>query len=434
MAEKYQRYLEMNKTKGLSQLVNAKPGTAASNIRFRDRLIGGLNSTHGLKKYSDGTHVDSLLERVSNYPFKEYFFDFDRLRKGMVSEARFRSALGNVNVEFTEKQIQELLRRYQNSEGMINHVAFSNDVEKLFRKEEFPQSSASSKSRLTHDEAVIIFDSLKKIRSAIKANRILLKPSFADFDKTNIQRITVQQFSRVLKQLNLIPSEEAFDLICQQYFDKGNSREVNYIKFCQDVDRPEDMLEQLGLDFDKKASIKNAELESQKENLNVTKSNFFAETTKGINVLHNRFSKPTINLSNDPNDIEDRIQTQVLMKRIRIGEFFKDYDKLRKGKVTPNQFTNALSILNFVMTNEEYNYLIDKYKTEDGMVNYSDFVENIDSAFTIKGIDKHPSVKVNTITPDQVLMRSKKCLEYDENEKENVIKIMNEYRNAIKIK
>jgi hypothetical protein len=238
----------------------------------------------------------------------------------------------------------------------------------------------------------------------------------------------------VLKQLNLIPSEEAFDLICQQYFDKGNSREVNYIKFCQDVDRPEDMLEQLGLDFDKKASIKNAELESQKENLNVTKSNFFAETTKGINVLHNRFSKPTINLSNDPNDIEDRIQTQVLMKRIRIGEFFKDYDKLRKGKVTPNQFTNALSILNFVMTNEEYNYLIDKYKTEDGMVNYSDFVENIDSAFTIKGIDKHPSVKVNTITPDQVLMRSKKCLEYDENEKESVIKIMNEYRNAIKIK
>jgi hypothetical protein len=32
--------------------------------------------------------------------------------------------------------------------------------------------------------------------------------------------------------------------------------------------------------------------------------------------------------------VEERIRAVVVMKRIRIGEFFRDFDKLRKGKVT----------------------------------------------------------------------------------------------------
>lgn len=36
-------------------------------------------------------------------------------------------------------------------------------------------------------------------------------------------------------------SEQVFQLIIRKYFDKGNTREVNYFTFCFDVDRPEDM-------------------------------------------------------------------------------------------------------------------------------------------------------------------------------------------------
>lgn len=163
-----------------------------------------------------------------------------------------------------------------------------------------------------------------------------------------------------------------------------------------------------------------------------TKSNFFDRSTKGINVLENRFSKPTINLANDPNDVEERIQTQVLMKRIRIGEFFRDYDKLRKGKVTGNQFTTVLSMLNFKLTDEEYDFLMEKYKTDDGLVNYSAFVESIDSAFTIKGIDKKPTVKVETIQKGSILEKAKKKLEYDDDEHEEMKSLMEEYRKVVK--
>jgi len=68
--------------------------------------------------------------------------------------------------------------------------------------------------------------------------------------------------------------------------------------------------------------------------LSQTASNFFNKSTLGLKVLENRFSQPTVNLSNDPNDVEQRLRSLVLMKRIRINEFFKDFDKLRKGKVT----------------------------------------------------------------------------------------------------
>lgn len=432
MSDKYQRLVGFNKPKGLSQLIQPKPATAATNTRYRERMTAGLNTTHGLKKLSDGIRVNALLEQVCNYAFKEYFHDFDRLRKGFVSEARFRSALGNVNVEFSESQVQELLNRYKIDNGMVDYRAFCDDVDKLFRKEETAGTLSASQPQLTHGDAKLIMDSLKAIRLAIKSNRILLKPSFADYDRTNTQRITVQQFSRVLKQLQLMPSEDVFDLICQHYFDKGNTREVNYVKFCHDVDRPEDMFTHMGLA--PLTTVKKEEPQTQTltEFCKGTKSNFFAEATKGINVLENRFSKPTINLSNDPNDVESRLQTEVLRKRVRIGEFFKDYDKLRKGKVTPGQFKTALSILNFVMTDEEYEYLVQKYKTSDNMVDYASFVENIDSVFTIKGIDKKPSLKVETITPDEVLQRGKKYLEFDMEEMKDMMNLMEAYRDVIK--
>jgi hypothetical protein len=85
-------------------------------------------------------------------------------------------------------------------------------------------------------------NALTEMRRNVVSNRILLKPSFQDFDKSKCCHVTDQQFARVLKKLNLIPaSEQVFELIVRKYFDKGNTKEVNYFKFCQDVDRPEDM-------------------------------------------------------------------------------------------------------------------------------------------------------------------------------------------------
>ena len=125
-----------------------------------------------------------------------------------------------------------------------------------------------------------------------------------------------------------------------------------------------------------------------------TISNFFADTTKGIDVCENRFSKKTINLSNDPTDVEERLQALVVMKWVRIKEFFHDFDKLRKGRVTWSQFNAILSTLGFSLTNEEFTSLADKYSSVDNSVNYRAFCRWIDSAFTEEGLEKAPTKEI----------------------------------------
>ena len=57
---------------------------------------------------------------------------------------------------------------------------------------------------------------------------------------------------------------------------------------------------------------------------------------------------------NNPLDVEKRLQSTVVMKRVRVEEFFFDFDKLRRGKVTKPQFEQILSMLNFNLTKEEF--------------------------------------------------------------------------------
>lgn len=101
------------------------------------------------------------------------------------------------------------------------------------------------------------------------------------------------------------------------------------------------------------------------------------------------------------------------MKRVRIEEFFRDFDKLRKGKVTINQFKSILSMMNFQLTDQEFDSLAQKYKTNDpdNLFNYFDFCHTINTAFTVKGIDKDPSATVKPVTKEDTYLARRKYLE-----------------------
>ena len=121
------------------------------------------------------------------------------------------------------------------------------------------------------------------------------------------------------------------------------------------------------------------------------------------------------------------------MKRVRIEEFFRDFDKLRKGKVTVNQFKSILAMLNFSLTEVEFDALADKYRTNDpdNLFNYFAFCHTINSAFTVKGIDKDPVVTVKPITKDDTLAARRKYLEMPPEENEQFQSIIREYRTAV---
>lgn len=79
-------------------------------------------------------------------------------------------------------------------------------------------------------------------------------------------------------------------------------------------------------------------------------STYYEADTTGLNVINNRFLEKRVETSNCPSDIEDRLRALVVMKRVRVEEFFFDFDKLRRGKVTKSQFESILSMLNFNFT------------------------------------------------------------------------------------
>ena len=219
-------------------------------------------------------------------------------------------------------------------------------------------------------------------------------------------------------------------MIIRKYFDKGNTKEVNYFSFCRDVDRPEDMFPGY---TPKKEQEGNLNLTSQEVKTQTQTKGFFAGSTRDINVLENRFSQQAVNIANDPSDVEERIRAQVVMKRVRIEEFFRDFDKLRKGKVTINQFTTILSMMNFQLTEAEFQSLAQKYKTNDadGQFNYFDFCQSINQAFTQKGIDKDPSATVKAITKDDTLLARRKYLEMSDEDIQRLEEIMEQYRSQM---
>ena len=215
---------------------------------------------------------------------------------------------------------------------MICYAEFCDNVNSVFSDLVNPNdviANAKSTSNFTDDDKDTLLALLGAIRTEIMNKRILIKPQFQDYDKTKSCHITTEQFRRVMKILDLIPPDEAlFQLLIRKYLDSGNIREINYFKFCADIDRPQDIFPAY---VPKKPVAEDWIFHGQ---LRDAGSTYFTEPTKDLDVINNRFMQKRVETSNNPNDIEQRLQHHVVMKRVRIEEFFYDFDKLRKGKVT----------------------------------------------------------------------------------------------------
>jgi len=101
--------------------------------------------------------------------------------------------------------------------------------------------------------------------------------------------------------------------------DKGNVDEVNYVDFCEDIDGATQLY---GVGQGNNHSF-----------------DYYAKTRP-------REPKSEV-VRNTPEDVEDvcaRIRQVCAQKRVRIGEFFRDFDKLRSGNITNAQFRIGLNL------------------------------------------------------------------------------------------
>ena len=138
---------------------------------------------------------------------------------------------------------------------------------------------------MTADEEKLLAQTKEQISKIIKDHTILLKPHFAAFDKTSRSHITVSQFSRVMKQLNLLPDEKAFDLLARAYADINTLHDINYVQFCEDVDTKVDI----------KVGVVPKDTPEYFTKPAVTK--LTTEEFKDMNALKPRFLEATVNVT-----------------------------------------------------------------------------------------------------------------------------------------
>jgi len=90
----------------------------------------------------------------------------------------------------------------------------------------------------------------------------------------------------------------------------------------------------------------------------------------------------------------------VYKNRIRLNEFFRDYDKLRCGFIFPNQFLSGLNMggLHRYLNATELQTLADAYTSQKGMslfqVDYRAFCTDVDNVFTRAELEKRPLEEV----------------------------------------
>ena len=145
---------------------------------------------------------------------KEFFLDFDKLRKGWVGEAAFRTCVGTLNLRLSEVEVTALLDKYRLPSGLIDYASFCANVDHVFTDAADPKAAidnAKSSATFSEEEAQLQAELLAAVRREIKTQRILIKPQFQGYDRTRGGHVTAEQFRRVLKELRLIPpTEELF--------------------------------------------------------------------------------------------------------------------------------------------------------------------------------------------------------------------------------
>jgi len=90
-------------------------------------------------------------------------------------------------------------------------------------------------------------------------------------------------------------------------------------------------------------------------------------------------------------------QVAVYRAGIRTTEFFKDYDRLRCGRITERQFLSALKLAvgnEAQLVPENGERIVGFYRCPDGSVNYREFCEMLENAFNIPHLDKKPTQSV----------------------------------------
>lgn len=333
---------------------------------------------------------------------KDFFIDFDPLRTGKCTEAQFKRCVKLCFALATDRDLDALVAKYavqsldmtkvdyirfcQTIDGRINHDNNHDDILATFASATLAgapqQCSREVRGTLSDSENDIHRGMLQRLSTFCSTRRILLKPTFQDFDRGRREHITIEQFFRVMTMFKLTLLNDAERrVLLQRYASAYGDRFVNYVTFCFD-------LEHWNLDTQSVARPSSSHAAS--EILSPAK-------------LHGDSLDEFAGIKRTVPMLLRYIQQTVKRDRVRLDEYYRDFDKLRHGKITAAQFRAGLNAAGLVMSSDEMDLLGDAYACEEvdslgkHWIAWKSFVDDIDSVFTVKGLERAPGFDLNPL-------------------------------------
>ncbi|CAF0920343.1 unnamed protein product [Adineta ricciae] len=360
----------------------------------------------GVEEQAEQRSVQEILDKIRIATFKygirisDFFKDYDKLRSGVITETQFESAL-SLSVQkqafLNMNDIKKLTEYYRRPDGRVYYKEFVDSMESAFNIPELEKKPLTQVHRpgqgllsrplntnLSPDEEDRVSEILAVIIEKVKKRRLVLFPFFKPYDRSKAftRACTKHQFGRVLRTLDLIPSPHDFNILCKKFEDRETG-DINYALFCQ-------MTEQ---DF---VAIK---IESEEE---YPCDRARADEEQKREKLIVQIDTSNVNM----NDLMGRIRHHVLINRIRVKEFFEDFDPLRLGTVSQTRFIRVLASLGLTgldgipLTEAQMFALCNQYRHPEqrDLIQWKQFESDVESVFTLSDLEKAPTVQVSPQT------------------------------------
>ena len=343
---------------------------------------------------------------------KEFFMDFDTLRKGEVSEEQFKRAIQMMNLTVTKQDLEALVSQFKQPNSLVNYRQFLQELDSVFNHEsEYSPVKAAlstfSPNELSSVQQQQVSEALQVFRNIMKIQRILVKPAFQNFDRANTGHVSASQFVRVLTTLGVAPNNiELKNLMAKLYTDSHLG--VNYYKFCIDIEMMDG------------PTLVSGNLDGQADHIE--------KPRLGQDLTATRFFDTKVTREIEPLEVEVKLRAEVAMKGIRASEFFRDFDNLRKGAVKLGQFCTALNMVGLKMAEAELQAILNKHRQANGDIRYLEFCKFIESAPQI--LEKMPETRAEGLV--NTLPARRRYLGFTDEEAAGLDKALEDFRAVIR--
>ncbi len=320
----------------------------------------------------------------------DFFLDFDPLRKGFITQQQFMRGMRNANFDFTGlgTGAMEAVTSMFFDPGLnaVHYPSFCEELEKAFTVkglERNPSGTTDTRARtvasqplrvqrvLNDSEEAEVQGLLKDMRYRVQSRRIELVNMFKDFDRTNEEHVSEGRFLRVLASLRLVPPDPRVQqLLVRKFRGQGAKNTQVCWRAFKDMVDPGD------------AAMGNI----------ITADGPSASAP----VPRVRYEDA------DARRVVFKIKAAVKANRIRLSEFLRDSDKLKRGYITAHQLEAGLSAAGVQLTPPEHASLAAAYAAQ-GMLDASgrpsvkwlQLVDDVEAVFgAVQGLEQHPDFEV----------------------------------------